>query len=141
VAEQHLDDAHVDLLLEQVSCEAMAQRVHRDGLVDAGNGGGGVHSAVEHSRRDRVDWLAAREDPAAVDDLAAALGVAPPDAQAFEQQRRQHGVAVLVPLALINAQNHALRIDVARAQAADFTSAKPGAIRHRKCGLVLEAGR
>ena len=34
VAEQDLDHADIDLLFEQVGREAVAQRVHRDALVD-----------------------------------------------------------------------------------------------------------
>ena len=37
--EQHLDDAHVDILLEQVGREAVAQRVQRHVLVDLGQAG------------------------------------------------------------------------------------------------------
>src|SRR5471032_2801121 len=47
VSEQHLDDADVDLLLEQMGGEAVAQRVQRDALVDACRLSRGVAGTVE----------------------------------------------------------------------------------------------
>ena len=66
VAEQRLDDADVDLLLEQVGREAVAKRVHRHPLVDAGRQGGGLNSAIELARAQRLDRVEAREQPAAI---------------------------------------------------------------------------
>ena len=45
--EQHLDDADVDVLFEQVSGEAVAQGVQAHGLVDLGQTGSGMTDAVE----------------------------------------------------------------------------------------------
>ena len=42
VAEQHLDHADIDVLLEQVGGEAVPQRVRRHALLDPGRIGGGV---------------------------------------------------------------------------------------------------
>ena len=39
------------------------------------------------------------------------MGKLPPGAQAFEQDRRQHGVAILTAFALFDAQRHALAVD------------------------------
>jgi len=40
----------------------------------------------------------------------------PPGTQAFQQHRRQHGVAILTAFALFDAQRHALAIGVADLQ-------------------------
>jgi hypothetical protein len=59
-----------------------------------------------------LDRVQAGEQPAAVEHLALGAGDAPPDAQAFEQHRREHRVAILLPFALFDAQGHALAVDV-----------------------------
>src|SRR4051794_32317752 len=50
VPEQHLDHADVDVLLQQVGCEAVAQRVRRDPLGDPGPVSGGMDRPVELTR-------------------------------------------------------------------------------------------
>ena len=50
VPEQDLDHADVDLLLQQVGGEAVAQRVHRHALVDLRGLGSGMDGAVELAR-------------------------------------------------------------------------------------------
>ena len=47
VAQQHLDHANVDVLLEQMRCEAMPQGVRRYALGDARQILGGGDSAIE----------------------------------------------------------------------------------------------
>src|SRR5919201_7100628 len=51
VPEQHLDDADVDLLLEQMRREAVPQRVQRDALADLGDLRRGMAGVVELARR------------------------------------------------------------------------------------------
>ena len=49
--QQRLDDADVDLLLQQVGSEAVAQYVRRHPLVQTGHGRGQVDRPVELTRR------------------------------------------------------------------------------------------
>ena len=51
VPEQNLDDANIDILLEQVGGKAVAQRVRRHPLLDLGRGGGGMNGTIELPRR------------------------------------------------------------------------------------------
>ena len=82
------------------------------------------------------------KQPAAVEHLALGTGHAPPDAQALEQHRREHRVAILAALALLDAQRHALAVDVADLQRHHFAGAQPGAVGDRQRRLVLQvAGR
>ena len=53
VSEQDLDHADVDVLLQQMRGEAVAQRVRRDPLPDPGGLGGGMDGAVELARGER----------------------------------------------------------------------------------------
>src|ERR1700676_20468 len=62
-SEQHLDDADVDVLLEQMGGEAVPQGVQRDALVDVRHLGGGVAGAIELARGHWLGRIAAREQP------------------------------------------------------------------------------
>src|SRR5271168_2199851 len=96
VSEQHLDDADVDLVLEQMGGEAVAQRVQRDALVDAGRLSRGMAGTVELACRQRVDRIAAREQPTL---WPCRL---PIGAQQLQQMLGEHHVAILVALALLD---------------------------------------
>ena len=61
VAEQYLDQADVDFLLEQVGGEGMAQGVHRNAFVDAGLVGRCMDSPVELPGTQRLDRVQARK--------------------------------------------------------------------------------
>src|SRR6476659_11045897 len=107
VPEQHLDHADIDVLLEQVGREAVAQRVRRDPLGDLGRAGGGMDDPVELTRGEMVDGVLPGKEP----DVRA--GDAPPVPQELEQLRREHRKAVPSSLALLDPEQHALGIDVA----------------------------
>src|SRR5438270_8820065 len=85
VAEQHLDDADVGVLLQQVRGEAVPQRMRRYPLLDSGSLSGGVDGAVELAGRERLDRVAPREQPAARQQHAEPPALPPPRAQQLEQ--------------------------------------------------------
>jgi hypothetical protein len=70
VAEQDLDDADVDLLLEQVGGKAVSKCVHRDALVDASGDSGSVHRTVELPRAQGFNRVQAWEQPPSIKHLA-----------------------------------------------------------------------
>ncbi len=94
----------------------MAQGVRGDPPVDLRGFGGGVNGAIQLSRAERVDGIHPGKQPPAVEHAALGTGDAPPEPQAFEQDRREHRVAVLTALALLDAQGHALAVNVADLQ-------------------------
>src|SRR6266567_5673921 len=106
VTEQHLDDADIDVLLQQMGGEAVPQGVQRDALVDVRHLSGSVAGAVELARGHRLGRIAAREQPA----LRARCP--PPGPQQVEQARREHDVTVLAAFALLDANDHLLAVDV-----------------------------
>ena len=61
VPQQHLDDADVDILLEQMRGEAVAQCVRADTLLDASGFRCLMNRAVDLARRDRFESSSARE--------------------------------------------------------------------------------
>ena len=105
--------------------------MHRHALVDARCDRGGVHCSVQLPRGQWIDRILAGKQPPALEHLALRMGIAPPSAQALEQHRRQHGVAILVTLALFNAQDHTLAVDIADLQCDDLAGAQSGAVGHR----------
>jgi hypothetical protein len=104
--QEHLDDANVDFLLEQVGCETVPQRLHGCALVDLGHQGGfvmarlncpAVNGSIGESRK-HTPHLAACD--------------LPPHAQALERYRREHRVAIIAALASLHAKRHALAVDI-----------------------------
>jgi len=87
VPEQDLDDADVDLLLEQVSGERVTQAVHRDWLIDSRRRGGSMDRPVELPRGHRIGRIEAGEEPSIWQDLALGMGHAPPGTQPLEHYR------------------------------------------------------
>src|SRR6266704_6647273 len=106
-SEQHLDHSDIDVLLKQVGGEAVPQGVQRYTLVDLGPLGCGMTDAIELARRHRLHAVASWKQPA----LRSCRP--PPGPQQFEQMWRQHHVAVFAAFALVDADDHALAVDVA----------------------------
>src|SRR5258708_388509 len=65
---------------------------------------------------------------------------APPYTQHFEQARGEHGVAGLASLALLHAEQHALRVDVDDLQRHRLGNTQAGAVTGHQSGAVLQAG-
>ena len=63
VPEQNLDDANIDILLEQVSGKAVAQRVRTDALLDASGFCGLMDSPVDLARRNGLERVPSRKQP------------------------------------------------------------------------------
>ena len=133
--QQHLDDADVGLAFEQVGGEAVPERVHRHALVEPGGGRGGVDDMIELARRDGLSGLLARDQPA-----ARALHP-PPGPQDVEDILREHHVAVLAPLALLDADQHARAVDVADLEVDDLRHAQAAAVGDAEGGPVLQPWR
>ena len=74
--------------------------------------GGFLHDAVQLASRDRVSAVLTGEQPAMGQHHPTPLAFAPPLTEQIQQMRRQHGVAVLASLALLDTNNHALAVDV-----------------------------
>jgi hypothetical protein len=69
------------------------------------------------------------------------MGGPPPGTKPLEQHRREHGVAILAALALFDAQDHALAVDVAHPERDHFAGAQTCAVGDRQCRLALQVRR
>src|SRR5246127_1159451 len=94
MAQQCLDHANIDILLEEVRGETVPQRVRRHALLDPGGLGGGTDGTTELTGRQRLPRVAAGKQPASRQQQAALPPLPPPGAQQFEQLRRQHRVTI-----------------------------------------------
>ena len=93
-----------------------------------------VAGPVELARRHGLERIAAWEQPSLW------RRNAPPVAQKFKQHRGEHRVAILAALALLDPQQHALRVDVGHLQRGDLRHAQARTIGGAERGLVLDAG-
>src|SRR3954453_18710694 len=135
VPEQHLDHPDIDVLLEQVGGEAVPQGVQRYALVDLGPLGCSMTDAIELARRHRLHAVASWKQPAVRSCRP------PPGTQQFEQKRREHHVAVFAAFALLDANDHALAVDVSDLERDHLGGAQACAISHAQRRLVLEPRR
>src|ERR1700712_968416 len=116
-----------------MSGKAMAQSVHGHALVDSGGLGGRMDRPVELTGAERFNRVEPGKEPAAVEHLAWGSSHSPPDPQPLKQDRREHGVSILLTFALFNAQRHALTVDVTDLQSRHFAGAQSCAIGNCEC--------
>src|SRR2546426_4722354 len=97
--------------------------------------GCGMAGAIELARRHRLYGIAAWKQPA--------LGSCrpPPGAQQFQQMWRQHHVPVFADLALLDADDHPLAVDVGNLERNHLGGAQTRSIGHAQRRLVLEPRR
>ena len=100
--------------LQEMGGEAVPQRMRRCVLLDPGRLRSRVAGAGKLTRGDRLEWIAAREQP------APRAANQPPIAQQIKQPRRQHCVAILAALALLDPDHHPRAVDIAPGAAANM---------------------
>src|SRR5215831_435755 len=125
-----LNHANIDILLEEVGGETVPQRVWRHALLDSRGLAGATDGAAELAGGQRLDRVAAGKQPASRQQQAAPSPLPPPGPQQFEQLRRHHRVPILAPLATLDAQQHALGINIAAA-ARGISTEVQGRVCHR----------
>ena len=123
MAEHHLDHPDIDPGIEQVGGEGMPKHVRVDRLAEPGSDGGGLTGARELAGADVIE----RAHPAG-EQVDAGPRRLPPGAQLFEQQRRELGEAIAPALAVLDAQHHALAVDIRHLDADDLRDPEARAI-------------
>ena len=117
VAEQRLDDADVDAVLQQVRGKAVAQRMRSNPLGDVRCARRLDDDPVQLPGADRLACMLAWKQPALGVHHALLPADLPPLAQQGEHIRREHGVAILPAFATFDPEQHALAVDVADLEA------------------------
>ena len=134
VAKQNLDDADIDILLQKMGRKTVPQRVQRTRLP--------ISATWAAAWQMRFNWRV----------VSGLTGFCPETARlpacrcattraGYRAAWGKHGVAVLTPLALLDAQHHAGAVDVRDLQRHDFGRPEPRAIGDAQRSLVLGAGR
>ena len=121
----------------------MSKRVHRHPLVDLRGLGSGMDGPVQLPGAQPVNRVETGKQPATIEHLALGAGHSPPHPQPLQQHRREHGIAILAALALLDAQGHALAVDVTDLQRTHLAGAKTCAVgdRQRRLTLQVRCGR
>lgn len=136
VAEQDPDVADIHAGLQQMGGEAMAQGVRRDVLADPG-----IFSRFLHRPTHDIDRQGLALDDRAGEQPGLGLpGLDIPLPQHRQDLRRENGVAVFPALGLLDADDHAGRIDVGNFEVDQFGNAQPSGIAQAEHHLEFEAG-
>jgi hypothetical protein len=134
MTEQHLDDADIGARLQQMGGKAVPQSMHRDRLAQPGAADRGPASLLQGGDTHRLPGVAAGEQP------APGPRQAPVGAQDRQQLRREHHVAVLAALALLDADQHPAAVDRPRLQPGDLAGAQACTVGRGQGGAVAQAG-
>ncbi len=129
--EQELNRSQVGARLEEVDGERVPERMWRNRLGEARASGGDPAGVPDRFRRDRLlRALAGKEPMPRPFDL-------PPGAQDLEQLRREHHVAVFLPLAVRDAQHHPFAVDGGHREAGGLCDAQAGGVARGQDGAML----
>ena len=134
MAEQQLNGAHVGAGFQQMDRECVAQRMRRDRLGDAGSADAPFGRPA--STASLVIGFSGRSPG---NSHSSGSHGAPPVAQRLQQLGREHDVAVLLALALLDTHHHALAVDLAGLQANGLGDAQAGGVAGGQDRPVLEA--
>jgi len=133
MAEEELDGAHIGAALDQVHGEGVPQGMGGDRLGEAAPALRLLARLLDGVRGDGPADSPAREEP------GPGPGHAPPGPQELQEPWGEHDVAILLPLALLDAEDHALTVDVGRLQPDGLGDAEPRGVAHGQNRAVLQA--
>ena len=118
MAEQNLDDADVDAILQQMGREPQGRDpgggMRAEALGESGRLGGLLHNPAQLTGADRPDRVLTWKQPAFRRHRALAPAFPPPCPEQDEQIGREHRIAVPAALAALDADQHPLRLGVKR---------------------------
>ena len=139
---QRHDDADIGAALEQMGREAVAERVQRHALLDPGRVGRLMEQAAQLAGGHRLAGLAARKQPTFLygrSGIVSRWARLPPLAQQIERLGRQHDMAILAALGLLDANDLLRLVDMLDLQPDHFARAQAAAIAETKQHADLEA--
>jgi len=131
--EQELNLADVGTLFEQVTGKGVAQRMGCDGFPNLRNQTSFPALQLNRQLTDVLARKLAREEP-----IFRILDE-PPGTQDLKQFRRQHRVAIFLPFALLDPDDHAFAVDGGRGEGDGLRDAQPGGIARGQDDAMLSA--
>src|ERR1700682_1754842 len=142
VTQQRLDESDIGAILKQVGREAVAQRVQRHALPDPGRIGRLMEQAVELAGRHRLAAPEAGKQPTFFQGrsrIVPGRARLPPLPQQSERLGRQHDIAVLAALGLLDANDLLRAVDMLDLEPDHLAGAQPAAIAETEQCESLEA--
>src|SRR5207344_853128 len=141
VTQERLDDSDISAALQQVGREAVAQRVQRHALLDPGFIGRLVEQSAQLAGGHRLAQPAARKQPALLKGRCVIETPAhlPPLPQQIDRLRRQHDIAILAALGLLDANDPLRAVDMLDLQPDHLAGAQAAAIAETEQHAGLEA--
>ena len=141
VAQQRLDDSDIGAALKQMGSKGVAQRMQRHALLDPGASGRLVEQATQLTGGHRRAGLTARKQPTVLKgrcgiETAAHL---PPLPQQIERLRRQHDIAILAALGLLDANDLLRGVDMLDLQPDHLAATQTTAIAETEQHAGLQA--
>ena len=136
VTQQELNRPQVGARFEQMRRVRVPQRMRRDALVDPRLPRGQAHGFPDHLRRDRGIGTPAVVRPG--EEVRPRSHPPVVLAQGGEERRTEGDVAIPSAFALLDAEHHALAIDVADFELARFAAAQAGAVERQQQRAVIE---
>jgi len=133
VTEQNLDDADVGSVLQKMGGEAVPQGVRRHLFGKASRSAGGPAGGMQRGRFERPFLVAAGKQP------ALRAGKPPVAAQNPQQLRRQHDIAVLAALAVLDPDHHPAAVNVGDLEHHHFRHAQAGRVNRGERRAALQA--
>jgi hypothetical protein len=136
VAQQELNRPQVGARFQEMRRVGVSQRVRRHAFVDPRLARGPVHRLPDHLRRDRGIGTPAVVRPR----KEIGLRSHPPVVltECGEERGTEGDLAVAAALALLDAEHHALAIDVADFELARFVAAQAGPVERQQQRAVIE---
>src|SRR5215469_6659409 len=133
MTQQQLDRAHVGAGFQQMNCKCMPKRMRCDRFGNPANSMRLLASVVHRLPGDVTVDSIAREEP------LLRLVHWPPTTQDLEQLWRKHDVAIFLPLALCDSNDHSFAVDIGHFQADSLGDAQPGSVANRQDRAMLDA--
>jgi hypothetical protein len=136
VTEQELNRAPVGARFQQMRGVGVPERVRRDTFVDAGLSRGEAHGLPDHLRGDRGIGTPTVARSRKEIGLRSHPSVVLPERG--EERRTQGNLAIAAALALLDAEHHALTVDVTDSELARFGATQASAIERQEQRAVIE---
>ena len=133
MSQQELNGAQVGPGFEQVGCKTVPKRMGRDRFDNAATLMRLLARMLYRRLADMPADLIAREEP------LLGPGYWPPVTQDLQQLWRKHNIAVFLPFALFDSNDHSLAVDIGDFQADSLRNAQPSRITGRQDGAMLDA--
>src|SRR6516164_9748375 len=120
VSEQHLDDADIGLLFQEMGSKAVPQCVNADTFGNAGTPRCQANDPVELARTRMLPAVAGKQPGLTGRHPSLLARHAPPFAQQLEKVGRENDIPILLPLALFDPDDHSITVDIGQLERYDL---------------------